>query len=104
MQITDTVSSISLSLSLSLSLSVSFSLSLILLCELALMDGLHHTVTQWLCTGMHKRDPKKHSIDMSFTTPLGVHLRLLHNGKAAREQESVSYISFNKKKKKPHCL
>lgn len=70
------------------------SLLLVLLCELAFMDGLHHTVTQWLCTGMHKRDPQKHSIDMPFTTLLGIHLQLLHN--AWCKQESVSYMIFLK--------
>lgn len=49
---------------------------------------------------MHKRDPQKHSIDMSFKTPVGVHLQLPHSAKTECKQESVSYIIYLKKKKK----
>lgn len=46
--------------------------SLVLQCELPFMDRLHHTVTQWLCTGTHKIDPPKHNV--SFTTLVGIDL------------------------------
>lgn len=46
--------------------------SLVLQCELPFMDRLHHTVTQWLCTGTHKIEPPKHNV--SFTTLVGIDL------------------------------